>query len=477
MVAEKCRQRLLRLEQPADIAEAKAQLPVCDDPVLFAEEYLGIKAWSRQAELLRAVAAHGRVVVKSGHKVGKSSSAAIVALWWFTTKHLARVILTSSSGRQVKEILWREVRALHLSARKPIGGSLALLPSTGLTASDGRQIVGFATDESEKMAGFSGPNILYIVDEASGVPEEVFDAIEGNMAGGAKLLMLSNPTQTIGKFYEAFHAKREFWHRLTISSEESPNITGEASIPGLAIRSWVDEMIRENGDPSPFVDVRIRGQFPTQSENAVIGVGLVEAATKEWREPTAEDGPLEVGVDVARFGDDETTIYPRRGKYCYKPTVLRSMDTIEVAGHVMRVVKDCTAGGKEIRKPRVKVDVIGVGAGVVDQLDRVKEIDVVGVNVSESATDEQYYRLRDQLWFATRDWLKDGGKFCSDAMLEAELVAPKYSFESRGGMKVESKDAIKKTLKRSPDRADGLNLSIYNPPKRARARATSYLDY
>jgi hypothetical protein len=114
----------------------------------------------------------------------------------------------------------------------------------------------------------------------------------------------------------------------------------------------------------------------------------------------------------------------------------------------------------------VKVDVIGVGAGVFDLLKREKEVEAIAVNVGETAPCETYVRVRDQIWYAVRDWLKDGGKFKSDSKLEAELVAPTFSFDARSRIKVESKDETKGKLLpvHSPDRADALCLAVYNPP-------------
>jgi len=436
---------------------------------------LGYEPWERQQELLLAVAEHERVSVRSGHKVSKSRSAGSLALWFVMTFAAARVIMTSASARQVKSILWKELKLLHRMARVPLGGVMHEAPDAGLQFPDGREIVGFSTDQPERMAGISGANVLFIIDEASGVEEPIFEAIEGNRAGGARIVMFSNPTRTSGTFYESHTAKREFWHTLHISSEESPNVkAGQIIIPGLATRPWVEEKRLEWGENSPLYDVRVKGNFPSQAENAVIGLALVEAGLRRWEEVNA-DAPLEIGVDVARFGDDETVIWPRRGAKALQPTIVRSLNTIEVAGKVLEVVRELRREGE---RPRVKVDVIGYGAGTFDQLQQFKEVEAVAVNVAERATAENYAKLRDQLWFACRDWLKEGGAIPADAKLEAELVGPVYSIDTQGRYKVESKDDMKKRLGRSPDRADALCLAIYNPPKRSFGVSSgAFMDY
>jgi phage terminase large subunit len=432
-----------------------------DEPVRFAREILGLSLWSRQREIIEKVANHTRVAVRSGHKIGKSSSAVALALWFVCTRPRARVVMTSSTDRQVRMILWKELRRIYGPVKERIGGVCNLDPATGLQFTDGREIVGFSTKDPEKMAGISGPAILFIVDEASGVPEEIFEAIEGNRAGGARFAMFSNPTQTSGTFFDAFNTKSEFWTCIHVSSEETPNCTGEEdSIPGLATREWVDEKIQEWGRASPLFDIRVAGNFPTQGENAVTPLALVEAAVDRW-EDTSPDGRLEIGVDVARFGDDDSVICYRRGLRVEPLIVIHGMDTVAVAGRVMGLVREKRAKNE---RPRVKVDTIGVGGGVADNLRQFhnKDIDLIEVNSSEkSSAPDDFYNLRSQLSFAVTKWLEDGGALPDDGKLRGELVAPTYSFDPRGRRKVESKDEIKKRMNRSPDRADALALAVY----------------
>lgn len=432
-----------------------------EDPARYFRDVLGIEPWTLQEGVLRSVPGHARVAVRSGHKVSKSNSAAGLALWWVSTREDARAVLSSASSRQIWRILWRELRAMYRRARYPIGGMLHDDPESGLQFPDGREIVGFSTNEPERFSGISGRNLLFILDEASGIPEPIFEALEGNRAGGGRVILFSNPTRTSGTFYDAFHNKREFWHLVHISSEQSPNVVAKRIvIPGLATWDWVDEKQRDWGVSSPLYQVRVAGDFPGQAENAVIPLSIVEDALEAWEDTKAE-GRLELGVDVARYGDDESVIFPRRGRRALPPRVERSMDSIEVAGVVLEQARLLRVPRE---RPIVKVDVIGYGAGTYDVLRRSPEVVAFPVNVGESATTEGYALLRDQLWFALRDWLAGGGAIPTDAKLEAELVAPTYSFDVRGRIKVEPKDKLKERLLRSPDRADGLALAVYTPP-------------
>lgn len=451
-------------------------------PVAYAREVLGIDPWSKQREVLEAVEKYDRVSVRSGHKVSKSNSAAILGLWWMDTGPDAQCVMTSSSSRQVRKILWKEVKNICRRVGVPAGATLSNDPNTGLQFADGRELVGFSTDDEERMAGVSGARLLFIADEASGIEEEILEAMIGNMAGGAKIVLFSNPTRTAGTFFESHHARRGFWHCIHISSRESPNITGERTIPGLATKQWVDLVTEEWGPQSPFVAVRVDGNFPSQAENAVIGIGLVEAARRRWDDEAAKragrvilptDGLLEVGLDVARYGDDEAAIAVKRGMRAKIVKTVRSMDGFELGEATLQVVREFARPNE---RARVKVDVIGVGASAFDYLNHSGVVDAVAVDVGESATVDEtkiepneqvaprYERLRDQLWFGAQAWLKQGGMIAEDAKLETELIAPTYSFSVGQKLKVMSKDEIKKKIRRSPDRADALCLAIYNPP-------------
>lgn len=435
-----------------------------DDPVAFAIDVLGITPWGKQAEFLRAVAANDRVAAKAGHKVSKSNSLAILALWFYSTRRGARVFFTNSSSRQVKQVNFYELRRLYRGAREPIGGELFDVPDRGLEGDDGRQVLGFTTDEPDRWGGLSGENLLFICDEASGIPEIIFDAINGNTAGdNAKVVLTGNPLRPSGRFYEIFTSLLG-WVLLTISSLDTPNyIEGREVIRGLASRKWVAQMIEDYGEESPLYQTRVLGEFATQSEYAVIGLGDVIAATQRYELAVADfanAGPLVLGVDAARFGDDESVIAVRRGHVALSLITLRGADGPTLAAKVVEVASQHRAANEFVT---VNMDVIGIGASPYDALkDRHHWLRAVAVNVSESPTiNDHYSRLRDQLWFQLSAWLKQGGCIPNDRKLHGELCAPSYAFDISGNRKVEDKAAIKKKIKRSPDRADALGLAIY----------------
>src|SRR5690606_33877355 len=166
------------------------------DPVAFCEEVLGFTPWTcpdienDQATIIRKLAMAHRATVRSGHKIGKSRSAAALALWEYTLFPGSRIVLTAPGNRQVKEVLWREITTMFREARIPLGGELAIDPGTGLrNRSTDSQILGFSTDDRDRFSGISGARVRYIVDEASGVHERIYAAMKGNLAGGASLIL------------------------------------------------------------------------------------------------------------------------------------------------------------------------------------------------------------------------------------------------------------------------------------------------
>lgn len=451
-----------------------------DDPVGFIETILRIRLWSKQRQLLRAIAANPKVAVRSGQKTGKTTTLVLAAIWWTCTRPRGRVRFVAPTGESIKNNCWKELRRvvdLLLDPKDEGGATIckllggirpALVHTTGMQWPDGREIVGQAPEKAESLQGFSGPENLTLVDEGSGVADALFEAIDGDAAAGGHIAAAGNPTQQSGWFFDAFNSKREFWTTMVISSEEVPNVTGaEPPIAGLAEPAFIKAREREYGRDSAWFKVRILGIFAGSASNAIVALSLVDAAHKRWEARPANDvveAPLEFGVDVARFGDDDSAIAPRRGPRVYPMITLHGFDTVGVVGK-LREAYAAHARPGEVAK--LKIDTTGgYGAGVADVIraddDLSKLFDIVEVNFSSVADDETAYaNLRAQIHFGVADWLKAGGEMPKDPKLEAELLTPVYGFDARGRRKVESKDEIKKRLHRSPDRADSLALAVY----------------
>ncbi|HHW14931.1 MAG TPA: hypothetical protein GXX28_08380, partial [Firmicutes bacterium] len=330
--------------------------------------------------------------------------------------------------------------------------------------------------------------------EAAGVPEEIFEAVEGVLTSeNARLLLLGNPTAIGGTFYNAF--KQPGWHKIAVSAFDSPNfmafgitrediasgewqkkLTGPLPNPKLITPPWVADKYLVWGPTSPAYQARVLGEFPAEAEDTLIPLAWIEAAMARWEE-TPETLPAELGVDVARFGSDKSVIAPRRGRRILPVEVYAKQDTMETAG---RVIAACRSLGAT----KVKVDVIGLGAGVVDRLSE-QGLPVVGVNVAETAMDpERFSDLRSELWWNLRERLNPDPKANTDPIalppddeLLADLSGVKYKITSRGQIRVEPKDEMKKRLGRSPDRADAVVLAVANvTDKRTGIMETGYVD-
>lgn len=463
-------------------------------PVDFFQRVLGLQTWEAQAKIATAIANADRIgktrfAVKSGHKIGKSTTAAGLICWFPLVYPRGRVVVTATAGHQVRNIIWPEVMRLYHDAPYALGGHLSPDPSRGWYGlPNGSSVVAINPEKPVGMAGLSAPKMLIIVDEASGFDERLWEPLIGNMAGGAILLALGNPTDTSGTFFDAFGLKSHLWETYTVSSATTPNVvSGEFRIPGLASRPWLCEMLEEHTgiridsgaplaeiqqaleeatDVSQFVNVRILGRFPTSADDVVVGLSLVEAAARRWPD-TKGEGRLQLGVDVARFGDDSSMVAPRRGLRVELLEEFKNCDGPMLADKVVQVLAKYRRVD-EPEKPVVAIDQIGVGASCYDVLVRLQDkydFVVAGVSTGERAGDEEKYtNLRSELHFIFRDWLRDGGAIpTNDQRLHGELVAPKYRMDARNRYQVEKKDDVKKRLRRSPDRADACMLSTYEP--------------
>ncbi len=463
------------------------------DPILFFREILGIEPWSRQAELLTAVCKHRRVACRSGHRVSKSNSAAGLALWWYCSQVDGRCVMTSRTARQVDEILWRELRMMKARAGRCvdckrldpdgprpcphsalIDGECGDLARTGLHSEDFREVVGFTAREADAVTGIAGRRLLFIVDESASVPQEIFDGIEGNRAGGAHLLLLGNPTKNSGELFEATEgAKKEFYHQLTISSEESPNvIEGRTVVEGLAEREWVEEKKREWGEESPLYIVRVKGRHALGEDGKIFSLHLIGEAEKRWHETDAE-GRLFIGLDPASAseGGDESAFAVRRGHRMIALLALRGLSPEAHSAHLLSLVR---SHGLKRELPVVVLDREGkVGAEVYGHLTALlasmpreaQPFQLIGLRASDAAPRQPlvYDRLRDELAANLESWLRDGGAIVEDAKLARELHELEWLPYRGGRVKLIDKLTLRKRLGRSPDRYDALALSVWEP--------------
>lgn len=453
--------------------------PYANDPVAYSRDILGFHPWTKQAEILRSVHAHGRTAVRACHGVGKTAVAARVALWFLAVHGPdCRVVTTAPTWAQVEQLLWRQIRAAVATAHD--AGKAASIPkpsATKLEIGDEWFAIGMSTNEPERFQGHHAQHLLLIVDEASGVAEKIYEAAEGfQTADGAKMLLIGNPTRIGGQFHRAFTTERGQWNPIHISVFDSPNYTGE-QVPAHVARSlpraaWAAEKEAQWGSTSPMYQVRVEGNFADSGENTVIALYLVENAQARTLAADSTQHQVVISGDIARYGDDETTIFERVdqrirmvdhyiGKRPPSVTVKGSVDgdLVATAGRIADHARK-----HPVAHVRIVIDDTGVGGGVTDIL-RNQGWKVTAFNGAEQAHRPlEFPNRRSELWFEGAAQMEDLD-LDPDEQLAADLTSPTYTYDLKGRRVVEAKDDTKKRLGRSPDRGDGALLTLV--PERA----------
>ena len=439
---------------------------------------LGVTLWDKQKEVLDAVMRRRRVAVKSGNGLGKDFTAAVAVLWYLHCHDPAIALSTAPTFRQVRHVLWRQIHRLHRMATDTLGGTLL---DTRWDLAGDRYALGLSAAGPDQFQGFHCQNVLVVVDEAEGVDEGIYEAIDAVMTSrNPKLLLIGNPTVTYGPFHNAFHQHVGIYQTITISALESPNVKkNEVVIPGLTTAEWVEERRVVWGENSDLFRARVLGQFPARGEDNLISMDEIETAIYEPERPARNEpaqaadpfglflpgmapsgrgpvavGPVVVGVDVARFGSDRTVVLRRRGDRVESIQAFSRIDTMAVAGQVMVAVR-------EHHPDLVNVDAIGVGGGLVDRLNE-QGVPVTGVNVAAAPRrDPACANLRAEGYQSlARRFRNRRVRIPRDPELISELAALRYRFDSRGRLLMESKDDMRKRGVRSPDKADALMLAF-----------------
>ena len=450
---------------PGPAGESRDELtarPPLPSPVAFAREVLGVELWDKQVEVLNALTEHRRVAVKAGNGLGKGFCAAVALLWFMHVHQDAAIALsTAPTFRQVRHILWRQVRRLYRPAAGALGGKML---DTRWELSGDRYAMGLSADSADQFQGFHSPNVFIVVDEAEGVGDEIYEAIESVMTSADPLLLLiGNPTTMAGAFRRAFYEERQIYRAITISALDSPNVqAGRVVIPGLTTSRWIEERREIWGEENPVYRARVLGEFPEQGENTLLKLSDVEAAVERPCQAAEADEDIILAVDVARFGADRSVILRRRGDCVDDIRVLRQMDTMQLAGWVSAAIRECSPA-------QIYVDEIGVGAGVVDRLRELGH-PVRGVNVAHKARqDGLFVNLRAEGYWTLRQRFASGRiSIPADNQLVGELAALRYGYDSQGRIQMESKDSMRKRGLSSPDKADALMLAFLAPGSKLR---------
>ncbi len=475
------------------------------DPKRFAYEQLQIKAlWKKQTEIMEAIRDNKFVAVPSGHMLGKSTVASMIAWWFKLCYRPSKVIVTAPGSRNVEFQTSAEIKAryrglLALYSREELEAlQLANEPGNEKWIQTPDEFMLWfttkkdqASEHATRMAGFHAPHLLFIFDEAGAIEKEIWDSIDGSlMQEGRKLLAIGNPSNPSSEF--ARFCRRKDVKVIRLNSLEFPNVKeGRPILPYGPDKKSIDAFRLKVGEGSGLWHFKVLGLFPPQGSDALIGYDDVKAAYERPVKGGCPHAPgtVGIGVDVARFGDDRTVVWAQ----CSCGMVLeveerQGQDTMATVGLVLEVARDRCEMTKQVAG-QIAIDDTGVGSGVTDRLRelgwRVRP-ENFGESPKSEANEVKFVNRRAELWWGARDYLRGvevkgrkpaaalaGLSIELQDLLRDELTAPRYKMTSDSRVKLEPKDEIKKRIGKSPDYADALCLALSAiPAARAQGQST-----
>ncbi|MDD4913299.1 MAG: hypothetical protein PHP57_13480 [Sideroxydans sp.] len=418
---------------------------------------LGVEVKKRGFDGKSAVPAI-RTATSSGHGIGKSAITSWLIDWIASTRPFSKGVVTANTGPQLESKTWAEIAKWtkkcitgHWFDVTTGKGSMRLVhkqhpESWRCDAQTCRE------ENSESFAGLHAASSTpyYIFDEASAVPDKIWEVAEGGLTDGEPMwFVFGNPTRNTGRFFECFNKSRHRWIGRQIDSRNVA-ITNKAQIA-----EWVSDY----GEDSDFVRVRVKGVFPRSSSLQFISRELVDLAAKRIPDVTKQSGRTAVmGVDVARFGDDESVIRTRLGRdaQTWPAKRYRGIDTMQLAARTAEHIELLRNAGLRVV---CFIDGGGVGGGVVDRL-RQLGYDVIEVQFGSKADDtRKYANKRCEMWGRLKEWLEVG---CIEdsAALATDLTSCEYSFTSADQIALERKEDMRRRGLSSPDDGDALALTF-----------------
>ncbi|HKV45348.1 MAG TPA: hypothetical protein VJT32_11860 [bacterium] len=425
-----------------------------DDPVGFCRDILGAESATRrsdgrpyQFDILQDLAEHPRLIVKSGHGVGKSALDAWASLWWLLTRPMSRVVIVAPEfSRQVRTVLFSEMR--RWARRSKVALPLSVMASRAVVNGYGEEwaAIGLPATEPDRIEGLHAEaGVLLILDETKGIPQDAYDALQGALTSESanRLLVTSTPGGPEGPFYRAWSKGGDAWVRHQVPSTDS----------SIVSPAWVEDRARDWGLGSPLYQARVLGEFPDAGEGVLFPLTLLEAAVDRVVE-SPDGATVALGVDVARsVAGDASAIAVCRGPRLESVETFREPDTMRTVDRVLQRVVLCDGG-------RIWVDATGVGAGVVDRLNQLGR-SVEAVHFGGGAVDPKRFKnKRAELFWLLREGLERGKlALPDDDELLADLSALRYRFDQQGRIVLESKDEVRQRLGRSPDRGDAVALA------------------
>lgn len=435
----------------------------------FSEVVLGHDHWWVAEQIMEIMSQpSARLVVKSCHASSKTYTAADIVLWAVSGGNL--VLTTAPTNAQVEYIMWPQINDAYDQSKVPLGGRCLL---TELQIGGGSAI-GISTDQANRLQGFHarpGHFMLIIVDEGPGLRPELWSAIEGIAAGGdVRILVLGNPTVASGPFFEMFGSSS--YQHITIDAFDTPNLKGltleqllalpeheldDNERPYLITRRWVRDRYYEWGEKNPHWQSRVRGQFPDQSEDALIPQSKITEAHQRVL-MVHPDTAYDAGLDVAGPGDDETVLWVRQGPRLVTMQAWQDGNTERLLDSIGDVIAPF---GDQLET--MSADATGVGwhlAGSIKM--RHRRLTVIPVNAGGRTSDpRRFVNLKAELfWLLRTFFLQDivGGHL--DQVTQAQLSSLRWGLNFVGQIEIERKSSLRARGVASPDRAEALMLAF-----------------
>lgn len=390
-----------------------------------------------------------RMAVKTGRGPGKTAVIAWLILWLMSTRPNFAGLVTANTGDQLDSKTFRELALWH---RRAIHKDWFVWTATRFYHVEAKETWGidaikWGANRPDAFGGLhnNGRGQCAILDEGSGIANEIYDVVDATMTDpDSFVFVFANPIRKTGRFYEIFTRFRHRWRTMTVDTRRA-----KAANP-----KQIQDMIDDWGLDSDHVRVNVLGEFPNVDSDTLIPMHLLDAAAKREILDDAVKAVKPVwGLDPARFGDDRTALAKRRGRKLLEPVkAWRGLDTMQTVGRIAAMLEDVPA---DELPGHIVVDVIGIGAGVVDRLRELElpgRPQIVALNVSESpSVAGKHAKLRDEIAWKARQWFEGLDVSMQDPALAAEAADLLYGYTSNGMLKIESKDDTKKRLGRSPD--------------------------
>ena len=453
---------------PAESEESiQENLKIRYDPVYYIEEYLGVRTWVGMRRVINSVWDNQRTSVRACHGISKTFCSACIAVAFLNLFDNSVVITTAPTNRQVEKLLWKEIGGLYIR-NKHLKGECQTM---AVKINPEWYAVGFSTDSQTSLEGFHAPYILWVLDEAKGLPQWVYDAAEGSMSGGfGRILEISTTDGADQSTPFRRHHSREIdeWNTMHLSAYDSPFVTGEWDIKEatkiqIATTEWIEGRKKAWEKKRPELwETKVLGGFSSEGTNNLIPLKWVESAVNAEVEETNQ--PKIYGLDVARMGNDTSVLTPKQGKKVEQQITWGKVNTMETTGKAMEIAKEYEL---------IKVDSCGIGAGVFDRLAELGQ-PVIGLDSASAAFDaKKFFNLRAEMWWCARELFEkqyeDGNTISipDDPELVQDLTGLKYKIKSDGRIIAEAKEEYKKRLTRSPDKGDSFVYCVYEPEEMA----------